>query len=363
MLIGAGDHHETINVTRSAPLTLLGQHTANTLLTPTNASALPNLVRISNNSFVHAGQDDASSAVLVVLPNAAGALTGFSRLAPLSNPISATSTSGQRIYSHANYAISQALVTDISYANASFYGCSFASYQGTWYTGRNGSTAYIPTYANYAISQALVTDISYANASFYGCSFASYQGTWYTGRNGSTYVVDSIVYGQTDCTSPDANATTVTAGECYLGRPWNDLAATVYLNVSMDASINPAGFKPFSSGGVIANTTFYAEYNSTALGGGVTRTSLANAATSSVRLVLSKISSFMQCLRRGSRTSAVRELYASTVMFKHRIWWKSATVYVCGAELGSDFGGRWTRWLPFGRSCSNSAFPRAVPMW
>lgn len=53
--------------------------------------------------------------------------------------------------------------------------------------------------ANFAISQALVTDISYANASFYGCSFASFQDTWYTGRNGSTYVVDSVIFGQTDC--------------------------------------------------------------------------------------------------------------------------------------------------------------------
>ena len=44
-----------------------------------------------------------------------------------------------------------------------------------------------------------MTDISYANASFYGCAFASFQDTWYTGRNASTYVVDSIIYGQTDC--------------------------------------------------------------------------------------------------------------------------------------------------------------------
>jgi hypothetical protein len=44
-----------------------------------------------------------------------------------------------------------------------------------------------------------VTDISYANASFYACSFASFQDTWYTGRNASTYVVDSVIFGQTDC--------------------------------------------------------------------------------------------------------------------------------------------------------------------
>lgn len=57
--------------------------------------------------------------------------------------------------------------------------------------------------ANFSISQALVTDISYANASFYGCTFESYQDTWYTGRNASTYVTDSIIYGQTDC-APNA---------------------------------------------------------------------------------------------------------------------------------------------------------------
>jgi hypothetical protein len=129
-----------------------------------------------------------------------------------------------------------------------------------------GSSLLIPAQANYAIAQALVTDISYANASFYGCDFASFQDTWYTGRNGSTYVTGGTVYGQTDylfgfgtawfqnvtlanracgggitawkgtnqtdapgnrygvyiadsqiIRSPDANATTATTGLCYLG--------------------------------------------------------------------------------------------------------------------------------------------------
>ena len=39
----------------------------------------------------------------------------------------------------------------------------------------------------------------YANASFYGCGFASWQDTWYTGSGANTYAVDSIIYGQTDC--------------------------------------------------------------------------------------------------------------------------------------------------------------------
>lgn len=49
----------------------------------------------------------------------------------------------------------------------------------------------------------------------------------------------------------------------WLGRPWNDLATTVFLRTFMDESIAPAGFKPFDSARpVIMNTTFYAEYDS-----------------------------------------------------------------------------------------------------
>lgn len=63
--------------------------------------------------------------------------------------------------------------------------------------------------------------------------------------------------------SPDANATTATAGLCYLGRPWNDLATTVFLRTYMGSDIRPAGFTPFSSARpTIMNTTFYAEYDS-----------------------------------------------------------------------------------------------------
>jgi hypothetical protein len=93
ILIGAGEYHETVNVTRSSPLTLLvsplmlhgfdayihsvqGQLPTNTILnTSANATAL-NLVHIWNNTFVQTGMDDADSAVLVVSPNRAGSLIG-----------------------------------------------------------------------------------------------------------------------------------------------------------------------------------------------------------------------------------------------------------------------------------------------
>lgn len=64
------------------------------------------------------------------------------------------------------------------------------------------------------------------------------------------------------------------------GRPWNDLATTVYLRTFMDDSIRPAGWEPFDAARyvtiyesmsselndelrpTIMNTTFYAEYES-----------------------------------------------------------------------------------------------------
>ena len=79
--------------------------------------------------------------------------------------------------------------------------------------------------------------------------------------------------------SPDANATINLTDAIFLGRPWNDLATTVYLRTFMEDIIKPAGWTPFDSARyilcviassqldilyrpVIMNTTFYAEFDS-----------------------------------------------------------------------------------------------------
>ncbi|KAJ8496935.1 hypothetical protein ONZ51_g829 [Trametes cubensis] len=269
ILIGVGDYHETVNVTRKGPITLLGQLDSRTAFDPAGNASTRNLVHIWDNKFVQVGMDDAQSAVLLVAPSFNASLIGAG---PTGAPL-------QPLFGNVDFK-----AYNIDFENRA---------------------------ANFSISQALVTDISYANASFYGCTFASYQDTWYTGRNASTYVVDSIIYGQTDylfgfgtayayatnlilswkgtnltdapgnrygayisnsriIRSPDANATTVTDGRCFLGRPWNDLATTVYLRTFMDDSVNPAGWTPFDSARpVIMNTTFYAEYHSYGPGGNV----------------------------------------------------------------------------------------------
>jgi hypothetical protein len=43
--------------------------------------------------------------------------------------------------------------------------------------------------------------VAYANASFYGCTFASYQDTLYVGRNGSAVFFGGEVRGSTDYVS------------------------------------------------------------------------------------------------------------------------------------------------------------------
>ncbi|GLB45534.1 putative pectinesterase [Lyophyllum shimeji] len=288
ILIGAGEYHETVNVTRTGPLTLLGQVPASSLKSvarpkfslSTPPSPTSNLVQIYDTKYVKVQglMDDAESAVLVVAPSFNASLIGAGPTGAPLQPLSGSSDF--RAYNidfanrAANYSISQALVTDISYANASFYGCSFASYQDTWYTGRNASTYVVDsaifgqTDYLFGFGTAWFQNVILANRAC-GGGIVAWKGTNLTDAPGNrygAYISDSKII-----RSPDANATTLTNGLCYLGRPWNDLATTVYLKTYMDESIRPAGWTPFSSSRpTIFNTTFYAEYNSTGPGGNMT---------------------------------------------------------------------------------------------
>ncbi|KAH0586491.1 hypothetical protein H2248_007723 [Termitomyces sp. 'cryptogamus'] len=305
ILIGEGEYHETINVTRTAPLTLMvsassiigllnstymylmqGQLPPSSLASVADPkypldvapSSTSNLVQVFDTNFVHLGMDDATSAVLIIAPSFNASLIGAGPTGAPLQPL--VGNSDFRAYNidwsnrAANFAISQALVTDISYSNASFYGCSFASFQDTWYTGRNGSTYVVDsvifgqTDYLFGFGTAWFQNVILANRAC-GGGIVAWKGTNLTDapeNQYGAYISESKII-----RSPDANATTVTDGLCYLGRPWNDLATTVFLNTFMDQSIRPAGFTPF--GGTrttILNTTFYAEFNSSGSGGNTT---------------------------------------------------------------------------------------------
>ncbi|KAF9265311.1 pectin lyase-like protein [Marasmius fiardii PR-910] len=278
ILIGEGQYHENVNITRSAPITLLGQVSAslaNSANNPFFANAsVKNLVQIFDTRFTQPPLDDATSAVLTVAPNGAGALIGAGPTgAPLQPQFGNTDFKAYNIDFQnraANFSISQALVTDISYANASFYGCSFASFQDTWYTGRNASTYVVDsaifgqTDFLFGFGTAWFQNVILANRAC-GGGIVAWKGTNLTDAPGNrygAYISDSKII-----RSPDANSTTNITKQCFLGRPWNDLATTVFLSTFMEDVIRPVGWTTFSGRPVILNTTFYAEFNSTGPGG------------------------------------------------------------------------------------------------
>ncbi|KAJ3832117.1 pectin lyase fold/virulence factor, partial [Lentinula raphanica] len=245
--------------------------------TPFANASQPNLVQIFNSVFVENGIDDAASDVLTVAPNGAAGLIGAGTTgAPAQDAFGNVDFEMYNVdvqnRTSLTFAISQALATDISYANASFYGCGFASFQDTWYTGKNASTFGVDsvifgqTDYLFGFGTAWFQSVILA-ARGCGGGTAAWKGT-----NSSltervlrygTYIADSRMI-----RSPDANVMLNITDDCYLGRPWNDWAVTVYLNTFMEDIIQPASWEPFDSARpTIMNTTFYAEYYSTGPGG------------------------------------------------------------------------------------------------
>ncbi|KAF9222162.1 carbohydrate esterase family 8 protein [Gyrodon lividus] len=258
ILIGEGEYFEMVNVTRSAPLTLLGQLDPATASQHAGNASQRNLVHIWNNLYVENGMTDEETATLTVAPLHGQSFGNVNFKAYNIN-------FENRV---ANYSISQALVTSIMYANASFYGCAFASWQDTWYTGHGAYTyavdsiIYGQTDYLFGFGTAWFQSVTLANRAC-GGGITAWQGTNGT-RNGA-YIADSRII-----RSPDANATTVTTQKCYLGRPWNVLAVAVYLRNYMDNSIQPAGFTPWVRETTVPDTTYYAEFGSHGPGGDTT---------------------------------------------------------------------------------------------
>ena len=77
------------------------------------------------------------------------------------------------------------------------------------------------------------------------------------------YISDSFVNAANTSIAPSI------VGKCYLGRPWNSLHRSVYLNTYMDATIRPVGYEKWSTNPVTDNygpNTTMAEYKSSGPG-------------------------------------------------------------------------------------------------
>ena len=254
ILIGEGEYYERVEVYRTDPLTFLGQLNIDTAYALNGNASTRNLVTIWNNTYVQDGLTDEDTAVLYVVND--GGSFGNSNFRGYNINFENRA---------ANYSISQALVTTFEYVNASFYGCTFASYQDTWYTGHGANTyvydsiIYGETDYLFGFGTAWFEDVTLAQRAC-GGGLVAWQGANQTTAPGNRY--GAYISNSQIMRSPDANTTTNTYHECYLGRPWNPEAVTVYLKTYMDDTINPAGFKPWDGETSVPNTTYYAEYDS-----------------------------------------------------------------------------------------------------
>ncbi|CAE6525840.1 unnamed protein product [Rhizoctonia solani] len=237
ILVGQGSYFGLVNVTRQWPLTILGE--------VVNSNSTNNAVEIWSNIAIKTGQDNAVTPALIVAPSWNASLIGSG---PTGAPL-------QPLFGSPDFKA---------------YNIDFNNRADTWYTGRNGSTyviggtIYGQTDYLFGFGTAWFEKVTLANRAC-GGGITAWKGSNETDAPGNHYGV--YVANSRIIRSPDANATTVTDRKCYLGRPWNDLATSVYINTTMDQSINLQGFTPW--GGArpeIAKTTFYAEYNSSGSG-------------------------------------------------------------------------------------------------
>ncbi|EKM79120.1 hypothetical protein AGABI1DRAFT_128283 [Agaricus bisporus var. burnettii JB137-S8] len=281
----AGGYHETLNITGQSPLTLLGQLPAQTGISPLlpfySEPPFPdNLVQVWDDRFIQTGMDDAESAVLVVAPSFDASLIGAGPTgAPLQPLFGNTDFKAYNI-DFQNRAIGNWIIVG-QFCNIAGIGngyflrkcfvlwlflCEFPGYMVYRQKWKHSSISEpIRNLDLFGFGTAWFEHVVLANRAC-GGGIVAWKGTNVTDAPGNRY--GAYISNSQIIRSPDANETTVTDQRCFLGRPWNDLATTVYLNTVMDNSIRPTGWTPFNSDRpVIMNTTFYAEFNSTGPGG------------------------------------------------------------------------------------------------
>ncbi|KAF2655874.1 carbohydrate esterase family 8 protein [Lophiostoma macrostomum CBS 122681] len=261
ILILPGLYPEQLNITRPGPLTLLSQ-TASPLSLSSNAVEILFRSATNTSSF-----DNAFTSVLTVAPTLNSSLTGSG---PTGNPVPADTPLGNsnfRAYNlnftngFADYSAGPSLALSVSYAQTSFYGCAFKSYQDTVYIGKWGS-AYMracevsgQTDFLYGFGTLWIEDSSLLLRSC-GGGITAWKGTNTTYANKfGAYIHASAVR------AANSSIAEQIVGKCALGRPWNAQHRSIFAENYLDASIIPSGYIDWSATDPrVSNWTFMAEY-------------------------------------------------------------------------------------------------------
>ncbi|KZV92832.1 carbohydrate esterase family 8 protein [Exidia glandulosa HHB12029] len=268
ILIDAGTYHESLNVSRKGPTTLLG---ATSRSRPVDCTAnrmdavSSNLVTVFNTLFVNqstqnpAIQDNTDSAVLLVAPNKEFGTEDF-RAYNINFDNRAVHFPG-----------GPALALSLGFSKSSFYGCTFKSWQDTVFVGKNAS-------AYFKKSQVLgQTDYIYGfGTAFFENSTIGTRGpgcaTAWKGTPDTLNTIPAFNYTNTHnkfgayfsrssiVRSPDADPTVDLTGQHCLGRPWNNLSRVVFEECFMDETVRPSGFTIWGPTDPRNETVTYAEF-------------------------------------------------------------------------------------------------------
>ena len=248
ILILPGNYTEQVNITRQAPLTLLGQTT-----NPNSASHnLVNVIWHNATGTASTGSyDNAYTSTLTIAPTLNSSLTGSG---PTGFAVPQDTPYGNenfRVYNinfvndYLPYSAGPSLALSVSYANAGFYYTQFLSYQDTVYVGKLGN-AYM-----YNCIMGGQTDFLYGFGTLWvqssqillrGCGggITAWKGTNTTFPNHyGVYIHDSNV--------SKANSSLSLSHACALGRPWNSQHRSIFANTYLDDSILPAGYIEWSA--------------------------------------------------------------------------------------------------------------------
>ncbi|KAJ4305458.1 hypothetical protein N0V90_000989 [Kalmusia sp. IMI 367209] len=269
ILILAGNYTEQLNITRQGPVRLIGQTAKPTDQSRNQVTVYWAAAKGKGSKF----SDNAFTSVLTVAPTLNASLTGASPTGFDVPPDTPFGNLDFRAYNidfrnvFAEQAAGPSLTVSISRSNAGFYRCGIYSYQDTVYIGHLGNT-YL-----YGGEIAGQTDFLYGFGTAWvektkltlrGCKggVIAWKGTNTTFANKyGCYVARSSIE------AANASVAAEYDGHCALGRPWNELHRSVYIDSFMDTTVLPRGYIKWresndSTKSNYGNSTFMAEYGS-----------------------------------------------------------------------------------------------------
>ncbi|EOD44198.1 putative pectinesterase family protein [Neofusicoccum parvum UCRNP2] len=156
------------------------------------------------------------------------------------------------------------LAASIYGSRIAFYGCSFTGWQDTLLTGStNGYQYYESCYINGAIDYIW----GYSKAYFKGCTIGSKrQKSAITAHSrASSSAIGGYIFDQCLFTAA-SDATVDLTQSVYLGRPYSKYALVVVKNSYLDNTIQPAGWKVWSTTDPRTDFITFAEYNNSGPG-------------------------------------------------------------------------------------------------